>query len=160
MKNVNQSKQTGLAAVEFVVVVPVLLFLMLATAEFGRMLYQYEVLTRATRDAARYASGEAGTGTLGYINDSTGDSSSWPGLQSDTANIALCGFRNCTGQPMIVDGLNMSDIEVLATDDFHVTVNIVHNFVPLFGNTLTTFGFGDPISLAIPLRSSVTMRAL
>lgn len=160
MKNVNKTKQKGLAAAEFVIVVPVLLFLLMATAEFGRLLYQYEVLTRATRDAARFAAEEAGTGTLGYINNSAGDASTWPVLQSETANIALCGFRDCSGKVAIVDGLQNSDIEVLTNDNYHVTVNVNYRFVPLFGDSLSTFGFGAPTSLAIPLQSSVTMRAL
>ena len=49
-------KQQGLAAVEFAIVVPVMLFLMLATAEFGRVFYQYNTLTKAVQAGARYAS--------------------------------------------------------------------------------------------------------
>jgi Flp pilus assembly protein TadG len=49
-------KQRGLAAVEFAIVVPVMLFLMMATAEFGRVFYQYNTLTKAVQTGARYAS--------------------------------------------------------------------------------------------------------
>ena len=48
--------QQGLAAVEFAIVLPVMLFLMLATAEFGRVFYQYNTLTKAVQTGARYAS--------------------------------------------------------------------------------------------------------
>ena len=49
-------KQRGLAAIEFAIVVPVMLFLMLATAEFGRVFYHYNTLTKAVQTGARYAS--------------------------------------------------------------------------------------------------------
>ena len=49
-------KQRGLAVIEFAIVVPVMLFLMLATAEFGRVFYQYNTLTKAVQSGARYAS--------------------------------------------------------------------------------------------------------
>ena len=48
--------QQGLAAVEFAIVLPVMLFLMLATAEFGRVFYHYNTLTKAVQTGARYAS--------------------------------------------------------------------------------------------------------
>ena len=48
--------QQGLAAVEFAIVLPVMLFLMLATAEFGRVFYHYNTLSKAVQTGARYAS--------------------------------------------------------------------------------------------------------
>ena len=48
--------QRGLAAVEFAIVLPVMLFLMLATAELGRAFYQYNTLSKAVQTGARYAS--------------------------------------------------------------------------------------------------------
>lgn len=49
-------KQQGIAAIEFAIVVPVMLFLMMATAEFGRVFYHYNTLTKAVQTGARYAS--------------------------------------------------------------------------------------------------------
>lgn len=49
-------KQQGIAAVEFAIVLPVMLFLMLGTAEFGRVFYQYTTLSKAVQSGARYAS--------------------------------------------------------------------------------------------------------
>ena len=48
--------QRGLAAVEFAIVLPVMVFLMLVTAEFGRVFYHYNTLTKAVQAGARYAS--------------------------------------------------------------------------------------------------------
>ncbi|WP_179400626.1 TadE/TadG family type IV pilus assembly protein [Burkholderia guangdongensis] len=46
----------GVAAVEFALVLIPLVLLVTGVAEFGRAIYQYETLTKATRDAARYLS--------------------------------------------------------------------------------------------------------
>ncbi|RDU98606.1 TadE/TadG family type IV pilus assembly protein [Trinickia dinghuensis] len=46
----------GAAMVEFAIVVVPLLLLAMGVAEFGQAIYQYEALTKATRDATRYLS--------------------------------------------------------------------------------------------------------
>ncbi len=46
----------GVATVEFALVLIPLLIIVTGIAEFGRAIYQYEALTKATRDAARYLS--------------------------------------------------------------------------------------------------------
>ncbi|WP_183268405.1 TadE/TadG family type IV pilus assembly protein [Burkholderia pseudomallei] len=46
----------GAVAVEFAIVMIPLVLLATGVAEFGRAIYQYEALTKATRDAARYLS--------------------------------------------------------------------------------------------------------
>lgn len=46
----------GAALTEFALVLPFLLILTFITAEFGRALYEYNTLTKAVRDAARYLS--------------------------------------------------------------------------------------------------------
>lgn len=58
MKNNRPSlkRMRGAAMVEFAIVVAPLMLLALGVAEFGHALYQYEALTKATRDATRYLS--------------------------------------------------------------------------------------------------------
>jgi Flp pilus assembly protein TadG len=51
-------KQNGVALVEFALALPLLLILTFITTEFGRALYQYNILTKSVRDAARYLSTE------------------------------------------------------------------------------------------------------
>jgi len=48
--------QSGVALVEFALVVPVLLVLTVATTEIGRALYEYNTVAKAVRNAARYMS--------------------------------------------------------------------------------------------------------
>ena len=49
-------RMRGAAMVEFAIVVVPLLLLALGVAEFGHAIYQYEALTKATRDATRFLS--------------------------------------------------------------------------------------------------------
>ncbi|WP_412026259.1 TadE/TadG family type IV pilus assembly protein [Burkholderia cepacia] len=51
-----RSRTRGVAAVEFALVLMPMVMLATGVAEFGRAIYQYETLTKATRDAARYLS--------------------------------------------------------------------------------------------------------
>jgi Flp pilus assembly protein TadG len=46
--------QRGVALIEFALVLPLLLVLTFMVTEFGRAIYQYGVLTKSVRDAARY----------------------------------------------------------------------------------------------------------
>lgn len=50
------SRMRGAVAVEFAIVMIPLVLLVTGVAEFGRAIYQYEALTKATRDATRYLS--------------------------------------------------------------------------------------------------------
>jgi Flp pilus assembly protein TadG len=48
--------QKGVAIVEFALILPLLLILTFITTEFGRALYEYNIVTKAVRDAVRYLS--------------------------------------------------------------------------------------------------------
>lgn len=49
-------KQNGVELVEFALILPLLLLLTFITTEFGRALYQYNIITKSVRDAVRYLS--------------------------------------------------------------------------------------------------------
>ena len=51
----NQGSQRGVAAVEFAIVLPVLLFLFIGITEFGIAYYNKQVITNASREGARAA---------------------------------------------------------------------------------------------------------
>ncbi|MCK9983920.1 MAG: hypothetical protein AzoDbin1_00392 [Azoarcus sp.] len=52
----NSKRQRGVAAVEFAIVLIVLLLIMAGIIEFGRAFWYYDALTKATRDGARLMS--------------------------------------------------------------------------------------------------------
>lgn len=51
-----KSRQRGVALIELALSIPLLLLLTFMTTEFGRAIYQYNVLTKSVRDAVRYLS--------------------------------------------------------------------------------------------------------
>ncbi|MDR8365193.1 TadE/TadG family type IV pilus assembly protein [Pseudomonas sp. JL3] len=149
-------RQQGLALVEFTLVLPVLLLLLLTFGEFGRMLYQYNVLLQASRDADRFVASQAWNSTLGEVSLSNA-------LQDQTKNVAVYGVPSNTGSP-VVSGLTTGMVEVAAVGFDHVRVTITYTFCPVIGSGNCTGSipgfFGSQIALSIPLVATTVMRAL
>lgn len=147
-------RQRGLAAVEFAIVVPVLLLLMLAVAEFGRALYQYNTLSKAVRDSARYYSTHAFVGTT-----TTED----PAAKTYAISLVKYGNGSGTGTPLL-PGNAPSVTATTATDanGSFVTVSATYSFTFLSGNPLAgMLGlFGSTLADSLALTSTVTMRAI
>ena len=61
-----KNKQTGVALVEFALVLPLLLILTFIVTEYSRALYQYNTLTKSVRNAARYLSAQTPYDTTKY----------------------------------------------------------------------------------------------
>jgi Flp pilus assembly protein TadG len=92
--------QNGSALIEFTIMAPLLLSLIFGMAEFGRFLYQYQMVLEGLRDASRY---------LARLdaNDATN--------QSNAANLATTGTIDGSGDPR-VDGWEADDIDFDVTD--------------------------------------------
>ena len=56
MKRPTNPKQRGAALVELALITPLLLLLTFITTEFGRAMYEYNLVVKSTRDAVRYLS--------------------------------------------------------------------------------------------------------
>lgn len=148
--------QRGVALVEFTLVLPLLLLLLLAFGEFGRMLFQYNVLLQASRDAGRFVASRAWNSTLGGI--ALGST-----LQTQTKNVAVYGVPSATGSP-VVSGLTTTNVQVAAVGSEHVRVTITYTFCPVIGagncaGSLPGF-FGAAIPLGKQLVATTVMRAL
>lgn len=144
--------QRGLATVEMAIALPVLLLLLFATAELGRMISQIDTLHKAVRDGVRYAASASAMGTTGipYITTS---------IQNAVANLVVTGNVNGSGSPLL-PGLTASDVKVFAIDTTYVEVSVTYTYEPITGPTLQTFGFGNSIPLAVPLSAASVMRVL
>jgi Flp pilus assembly protein TadG len=148
-------RQRGLAAVEFAIVAPVLLLLMLAVAEFGRALYQYNTLSKAVRDSARYYSTHAFVGTT-TVED--------PAAKTYATNLVTYGNGSGAGEPLLPSGSPLTAAATTATgaDGTFVTVTATYTFTFLPGNPLAgLLGlFGSTLADSLALTSTVTMRAI
>ncbi|PSJ46940.1 TadE family protein [Zobellella taiwanensis] len=143
-------RQKGLAAVEATIVLPVILLLLLAIGEFGRMIYQYNTLTKAVRAGARTASISPNPGTFDLSL-----------VQAKTRNMILYG-QEVAGTTPVLPGLQGDDITFNTKEingQTYVDIHVSYDWTPVFGDSFNTF-FGDTISLTFPLESSMTMRVL
>lgn len=148
-----KNRQNGVALVEFALVLPLLLILTFMVTEYSRALYQYNVLTKSVRDAARYLSNQS------------------PGTKiTEAKNLVVFGNLTGTGVPLAY-GLTLDQVkgpEWLSAGTAPVvntvTIQIGHGrtgtdpqkytFRPLFASVFG-LSFGD-ITFA-PIRA--TMRA-
>ena len=139
-------KQQGLAVVEFAIVVPVMLFLMMATAEFGRVFYHYNTLTKAVQTGARYASKP-----LLKTSDLTNIDAAF---KQRIQNFVVYGNESGAGTA-VLDGLAASNTNVaISTDVANKTITVEaqynYNFVVL--DDLPFIGYILP---TLTLKSSV-----
>ncbi|SQH76814.1 conserved protein of unknown function,might belong to TadE family protein [Shewanella benthica] len=150
-------QQTGVAAVEFTIMLPVLLLLVFATAELGRALYQYSHLTRMVRDAGRYLSTKAISNTTENLPNPLNDASCGNCI-SNTKDLLVYG--KVGGTIPLLYGLDASDVTIIGdsvTDRVIITVD--YDWQPLFGEQISGFGLGDSTDLSFNFHVSYAMRA-
>ncbi len=139
-------KQSGVALVEFALILPLLLLLTFITTEYSRALFQYNILTKSVRDAARY---------LSVYNP--GDTTKF----TIAKNLVVYGNPAGTGVPLVI-GLTTSLVPnpVWQTAGTAPVINTVtirvtgYTFRPLFASAFGV-SFGNLAYADI----SATMRA-
>ena len=148
------SRQKGLAAVEATLVLPIMLLLLLAIGEFGRVLYQYNTLSKAVRSSTRTVSVSP---AANFVLDDE--------MMARTRNMILYG-QETMGTTAVLPGLTSGDISFtgpynipVTSENRYVDVHVSYDWQPIFGDTFNTF-FGNTISLNFPLQTSMTMRVL
>jgi Flp pilus assembly protein TadG len=144
--------QRGVAMVEFAITLPLLLLLLFAIGEFGRMLYQYNSLLQANRDAVRYLAGKAWNGGVGAVEIT-------PLLEARTKNVAVYGVPVPLAGNEVVPGLTTASVTVSAVGSDHVQVSISYPFQPVIGSGLPAL-IGSAIPLSFPLVATTVMRGL
>lgn len=142
--------EQGVQLLEIAIVIPILLVMFAAIAEFGRYFYEYTTLAKASRLGARYLASKS-------VTSETKD------YKAIARNIIVYGNAAGTGSP-ILDGLTTENVSVeynggTAGIPDTVTVSITgYEHDPLFD--LGGLLHNDALSLAIEVKPSVTMRYL
>ena len=137
--------ERGTQLVELAIVLPVLVVMLGAAAEFGRFFYTYQTLAKATRTGARYLTTETANGK----KDPTAE------------NLVVYGNEAGTGAP-VVTGLSPSQVQITRTGGTsaipeRVTVKIVgYTYAPVFD--LGKLVGKKSLSLSIDVTLSTTMR--
>lgn len=152
--------QKGVAIVEFTIVLPLLLLLMLAIAEFGRALYQYNTLIKAVRDGARFMSENAFLGDSQLPNDTARLTEVKQLVAYGAIGAVACGAYGgaCQDLPGFEDeNVATPTLYQDAAGDYYVTVSSsAYTYQPMLGNLLPLTSIG----VNIPLQASTTMRVL
>jgi Flp pilus assembly protein TadG len=149
------ARQRGVAIIEFTIVLPILVVMLLAVAEIGRAFLQFNTLTRAVRDSARYVSANALNGASQTI-----DVSSTAAVYSEAQNLVVYGNVGNSGTPLL-PGLAPGNITIGnpgGTDD--ITVTVTYNYQPMLGPIIPGLFFGADQAATYPFQAQVTMKVL
>lgn len=139
--------ERGTQLVELAIVLPILLVMFGAVAEFGRFFYTYQTLAKATRAGTRFLTNEPANGAS----------------DERARNLVVYGNTEGEGEP-VVAGLSASHVRVVRTGGTavlpeRVTVRIENfRYQPIF-DLGGMIGRGS-LSLAINVSPSTTMRFL
>ena len=148
------TRQRGAVLVEMVLVTPILLLIMLATAEVTRTFIDHNTLTKAVRNGARYVASHENA-----IQGSTGLVVITAAVQLETKNLVVYGNTAGAGPPVLA-GLTAADITVTDIGANNILVSAAHPISGMLGPALSSFHGGPDINLVYNLRATVTMRAL
>ena len=156
MRQRTTKKASGLATVEMAFVTPVLLILMLITAEYTRAFYEFNTLTKSVRDAARFLSLDGFNGSIFEL-----------GAAEIAAARNLATYGNLTGSgPPLLDNLTTADFDVdeillgSGIQQEHIRVSVDYSFQPLWP-VIPAIGFlnSSVDNRGLILSASSTMRA-
>jgi Flp pilus assembly protein TadG len=136
--------------VETIIVLPVALMLLFAAGEFGRAFWQYNVLSKSVRDAARYAADQSAPGSNGVVLVT-------PDLTSQVQNLVVYGNTAGTGAP-VLQGMMTSNVSVESPGEEDVLVRSTYDYAPIFG-LIPDFNGGGSATL-FSFEAAVRMRAL
>jgi Flp pilus assembly protein TadG len=138
--------------VEFTIVLPVLLVLLLGVTEIGRAMLRYSALTKAVHEGARYAAAYALLGSTGVVNVDAQ-------LLNEVRNVVVHGNQAGTGGAVLA-GLQAAQVSVVDLGGDWVRVDASYPYQPIIGPVLPNLGLGSSITTSFVMQASVTMRAL
>ena len=139
-----KTRQSGVAIVEFALILPLLLLLTMITTEFGRAIYQYNTIVKSLRGAARYLSVQTPSTVLTPNTVAI----------TEARNLVVFGNVSGTGSAM-VPGLTVGNVatptwQTAGSDPLINTVTITvtgYTFHPLvtgvFGTTFGNISYPD-----------------
>lgn len=130
---------------EFAILLPLLLFIVFGITEFGRALYTYNTLVKATRDAARYAmiqqpggGADAATECLAiHGNTACSGNPLVPGLTTDM--VSVCDWQRCPGTHQSQGAAPVVNLVTVTVSGYAYQSPIISFFRP----GISSFPFAD-----------------
>jgi Flp pilus assembly protein TadG len=137
----------GVQLIELAIVIPIMLLLFAAVAEFGRYFYEYTTLAKGARLGARYLVSKS-------VTSATTD---W---KSNAKKIVVYGNTSGTGTP-ILTGLSVDNVDVQYVGGTTGIPDMVKVSIINYPHT-SVFDLGKltSMSLNVDVKPSVTMRYL
>lgn len=138
------SKQSGTAAVEMALLLPLLIFIVFGITEFGRAIYEYNTIAKATRDAARYLStqqpGATSTTNAECLAVYGNFTCTAPPLATNltVANVAICDWTNCPGTHLAQGTAPVVNLVTVTVTGYQFA-----SLVPFVTANLATITFSD-----------------
>ena len=146
-----QHRQRGAILAETAVVLPLVIFLVVLTAEVTNAFVDHNTLTKAVRNGARHVASNAILGTTGVVLLQ-------PQLVAEAQNLVVYGNVS-GGGTAIISGLAIGDVQVQDLGGDNIAVIASYSYTGILGPVLPSFGFGADSSLTHTLSATVTMRA-
>ncbi len=146
-----QHRQRGAILAETAVVLPLIIFLVVLTAEVTNAFVDHNTLTKAVRNGARHVASNAILGTTGVVLLQ-------PQLVAEAQNLVVYGNVS-GGGTAIISGLAIGDVQVQDLGGDNIAVIASYSYTGILGPVLPSFGFGADSSLTHTLSATVTMRA-
>jgi len=144
--------QKGVAIVEFTIILPIMLFMILVVAEFGRAFMYYNTLTRAVRDSARYVASHALKGQSQVVEIDAN-------LIQDAQNLVDYGNSAGSGTPTIL-AASAGTVSITDEGDGVISVLASYPYTPMLGSILPDFARGGGMSTVFTMHAEVTMKAI
>lgn len=107
IKHCKHTMEAGLAAIEFALILPILLTLAFGVIDFGRLLFQYDTLTKSTRAATRYLAAVVRPPAAAFASNAK-----YTTVVNSARNLALCGTIDMCNGAALVNGLTVSNITI------------------------------------------------
>jgi len=144
-----RSDERGVQLLETAIVIPILLVLFGAVAEFGRYFYEYTTVAKAARVGARYLASKSVNSSINY--------------EAQAKNLVVYGNIAGTGTP-VLPGLSVANVQVqyvggTAGIPDLIKVSIIsyqHQSIIDLGKLLNN----NSLSTNVDVKPSVTMRYL
>lgn len=136
-----RQRQHGVALVELAIMLSLLLAITFGITEFGRAIYTYNTLAKATRDAARYLSTQAAGNATSYTT---------------ATNLAVYGTPTVgSTQAPLAPGLTSSMVSICDASNTSCTSNIAQGTNPAINTvtvTISGYTFNPVIDMMAFLR--------
>ncbi|MGM9486092.1 TadE/TadG family type IV pilus assembly protein [Ideonella sp. YS5] len=132
-----KTRHRGVAAVEFALVLPVLLALAFGASELGRAIYTYNALDKTVRDAARHLS-----------QHGPGDTA----IQAEATCLAVYGDTDCSGTP-VAPGLTSSMVvlcDAVSCPSTHLSQATGAGVINLVSVSIQGYEFFSAVTYVIP----------